>query len=123
MSMSGAAGAWLLFTVVIMAGCSQAAAAAAVAPATDPQTGLVIEPGWELVRAHCGGCHSYDLVVAQRGNEAFWRQTIRWMQSTQNLWEIPAAQERRMLEYLASVYGATQWGRRPPLAPSLMPPT
>ena len=61
--------------------------------ATDPDTGLIVAEGWELAAAHCGGCHSYRLVTAQRGDEAFWRSTIRWMQSTQNLWQIPAAQE------------------------------
>jgi len=35
----------------------------------DPNTGLLIAPGWELVRMHCGACHSYKLVTAQRADK------------------------------------------------------
>lgn len=87
----------------------------------DPVTGLVIADGWELAAAHCGGCHSHRLVIAQRGDAEFWRSTIRWMQKTQNLWEIPADQEDRLITYLAANYNETDWGRRPPLPQSLMP--
>ena len=88
----------------------------------DSATGLVIAEDWELAVAHCGACHSYRLVAAQRGDEAFWRATIRWMQKTQNLWELPEDQERRLIAYLAANYNETDWGRRPPLRASLMPP-
>ncbi len=98
-------------------------AGAAAAPAgTDPDTGLIIAPGWQLVRAHCGACHSHRLVTAQRGDRDFWLQTIRWMQRTQNLWELPAEQETAILDYLAGAYAETEWGRRPPLSPQLLPP-
>ncbi len=92
-------------------------------PATDPTTGLKIAPGWELVRAHCSGCHSLKLVTSQRGSRARWLSTIRWMQEKQNLWEIPEAQETQLLDYLGTAYAAGQWGRRPPLPASLLPPT
>lgn len=88
----------------------------------DPATTLIIADGWELVAAHCGGCHSHRLVTAQRGDEEFWRTTIRWMQRTQNLWTIPEPQESALIAYLASHYNETDWGRRPPLNASLMPP-
>ena len=91
--------------------------------ATDPDTGLLIAPGWELVRANCGACHSFRLVTAQRGDEAFWTDAIRWMQRTQNLWQIPAEVETPLIAYLAANYNETDWGRRPPLSPSLMPET
>jgi hypothetical protein len=91
------------------------------APDVDADTGLIRAPGWELVRAHCGGCHSYQLVTQQRGDETFWRDTIRWMQRTQNLWQIPADQEAVILGYLASQYDETDWGRRPPLPARLLP--
>ena len=35
---------------------------------TDETTGLVIAPGWQQVRAHCGGCHSHALVTQQRAD-------------------------------------------------------
>lgn len=97
------------------------AGAAAEEPAVDPGTGLVVAPGWELVRAHCGACHSYRLVTSQRGDADFWRDTIRWMQRTQNLWPIPEQQEQALIDYLASAYAESDWGRRPALSPLLMP--
>ena len=101
---------------------SQAAGAATAPAGTDPDTGLVIAPGWELVKAHCGACHSHRLVTAQRGDRDFWLETIRWMQRTQNLWELPADQESTILDYLAGAYAESEWGRRPPLSPQLLPP-
>jgi hypothetical protein len=88
----------------------------------DERTGLILAPGWPLVMAHCGACHSYRLITAQRGDEAFWLETIRWMQRTQNLWAIPEDQESTIVTYLAANYNETDWGRRPPLSPILMPP-
>jgi len=90
-------------------------------PVRDPDTGLIIAPGWELVSAHCGACHSHALVTAQRGDADFWRSTIRWMQKTQNLWQIPEDQEATLIGYLATHYNETDWGRRPPLPRSLLP--
>ena len=87
----------------------------------DAATGLIVAPGWELVAAHCGGCHSHALVTAQRGDADFWLSTIRWMQKTQNLWQIPEPQETTLIDYLATHYNETEWGRRPPLPRSLMP--
>lgn len=92
-------------------------------PETDPATGLVMAPGWELVRAHCGACHSYRLVTAQRGDAGFWIDAIRWMQRTQNLWPLPPEVETPLVAYLADNYNETDWGRRPPLSPALMPET
>jgi hypothetical protein len=89
---------------------------------TDPATGLIIADDWELVRAHCGACHSYRLITAQRGDASFWRSAIRWMQRTQNLWALPEAQETAIVDYLARNYNETDWGRRPPLSPVLQPP-
>ena len=88
---------------------------------TDPRTGLIIADGWELVNAHCGACHSHRLVITQRGDADFWRSLIRWMQRTQNLWQIPEEQETKLIGYLAANYNETDWGRRPPLSPGLMP--
>ena len=73
-----------------------------------------------LVQAHCSGCHSLSLVSAQRGDRTYWERTIRWMQRTQNLWQIPPAQESVILDYLASKYSEAEWGRRPNLPPQLV---
>lgn len=114
MSRGGILGLWLTLWSM---------AAPVMAAEQDPVTGLIIAPGWELVRAYCGSCHSYRLVTSQRGDAAFWTHTIRWMQSTQNLAQLHAGHERTIIEYLASNYDETDWGRRPPLSPGLMPPS
>ena len=74
-----------------------------------------------FVRAHCGACHSLDLVTTQRGDREFWLKTIRWMQKTQNLWPLPPDQEKQILDYLAANYADEDRGRRPPLDPELLP--
>jgi len=78
-------------------------------------------PAQDLVRGHCSACHSLAVVAAQRGDKAFWRETIRSMQRTQNLWTIPKAHEEAILEYLSTRYADDQWGRRPHLAQGLLP--
>ncbi len=90
---------------------------------TDSTSGLIMADGWELVLANCGACHSYALVTSQRGDEKFWRSTIRWMQKTQNLGQIPEPQESTLVSYLAEHYNESDWGRRPPLAGILLPAT
>ena len=76
----------------------------------------------DLVRGHCGACHALSLVTAQRGDADFWLRNIRWMQATQNLWDIPPAQEAMIVAYLARHFGDSNWGRRPNLPPELLPP-
>jgi hypothetical protein len=88
----------------------------------DEQTGLTINPGWELVRAHCGACHSYKLITTQRGDRNNWLDTIRWMQATQNLWQFDAATEAGILDYLAKNYAREDNRRRAPIPSSLLPP-
>ena len=59
--------------------------------------------------AHCGACHSHRLVTAQRGDARFWLSTIRWMQRTQNLWQIPPEQEPSLERFLdASTYSCVE---------------
>lgn len=113
--------ATLLLILTTWATTTPAVAAEQIS-ATDPATGLAIDTGWELASAHCGACHSHRLVTAQRGDAEFWRRTIRWMQKTQNLWQIPEDQEQILIDYLARNYNETDWGRRPALAVSLRPP-
>ncbi|MCZ6712193.1 MAG: hypothetical protein O7B25_17650 [Gammaproteobacteria bacterium] len=108
MARSGFFVLWLLFTP-------------ATAAELDPMTGLIIAPGWELVRSYCGTCHTHGLVTSQRGDATFWLDTIRWMQRTQNLPQLYAEHERTIVEYLAGNYHETDWGRRPRLSARLLP--
>lgn len=103
--------------LVLLALCTCAEAA----PDADPRSGLIIDEGWVYANAHCGACHSYALVTAQRGDAEFWLSTIRWMQRTQKLWQIPEDQETALISYLTRNYNEDDWGRRPPLPPSLLP--
>ncbi len=99
-----------------------APAAGALGSEAAPPDALVRAPGCEIAARHCGACHSYRLVTAQRGDARFWTDVIRWMQRTQGLWEIEASEEARLVAYLADAYGEEAWGRRPPLSPRLLPP-
>jgi hypothetical protein len=89
----------------------------------DAVTGLIVAPGWEQVRAHCGGCHSHALVTGQRADRATWLEIIRWMQATQNLWQFDPATESAILDYLAENYPPQPNRRRAPIPPGLLPPT
>ncbi len=87
----------------------------------DAASGLIKAPGWELVRANCGGCHSHALVIQQRADRQTWLDMIRWMQASQNLWQFPPDTEAQILDYLAANYPPQPNRRRAPIPPSLMP--
>ena len=87
----------------------------------DEQTGLIVDSGWELVRAHCGGCHSHKIVTNQKADRQTWLDIIRWMQATQNLWQFDPATEDAIIDYLAKNYPPQVNRRRAPIPPSLMP--
>ena len=95
----------------------------AVGADTDAASGLIKNPGWELVRAHCGGCHSHAVITQQRADRQTWLNIIRWMQSTQNLWQFPADTESQILDYLAASYPPQLNLRRAPIPVNLMPDT
>ena len=88
---------------------------------TDETTGLIVAPGWQQVRAHCGGCHSHALVTQQRADRQTWLSMIRWMQETQNLWQFQPEIEEQILSYLAANYPPQPNRRRAPIPATLMP--
>lgn len=77
----------------------------------DKTTGLVINPGFELIRSQCTGCHSAKLVTQNRLNRSGWESAIRWMQQTQGLWDL-GDYESKILDYLEINYGPEPSGRR-----------
>ena len=89
-------------------------AAAAVRDSLDAQTGLVLAPGWQVVKSNCIRCHSPKLITAKRATREGWEGTIRWMQQTQGLGDL-GRDEGPILDYLAKHYAPTQEGRRPAL--------
>lgn len=81
----------------------------------DSATGFVIDDGFDMVRAHCTACHSSKLVTQFGATREGWLEKIRWMQHTQNLWDLGEA-EPIILDYLAKNYPTTQkFDRRQPL--------
>jgi PDZ domain-containing secreted protein len=77
-------------------------------------TGLIADEGLNLVIAHCTGCHSAKLVTQNRFNKEGWTRVIRWMQETQNLWDLGESEEA-IVEYLSKHYAPEFAGRRMPL--------
>ena len=70
----------------------------------DVETGFVASDGYEQVIAHCTRCHSSKLVLQNRATREGWEEMIRWMQSSQKLWDLGEA-EKPILDYLAANYG------------------
>lgn len=80
----------------------------------DVASGFVAEGEYELVKATCTACHSSKLVLQNRATEDGWRDMIRWMQETQNLWDL-GENEDKIVAYLAQYLGPEKQGRRAPL--------
>lgn len=70
---------------------------------TDPNTGLKLDQGLDLVIAHCTGCHSSKLITQFHTDRNGWLEKIRWMQQKQKLWDLGTA-EPIILDYLAKNY-------------------
>jgi mono/diheme cytochrome c family protein len=83
---------------------------------TDAQTGLIIDQGFETVKQNCTACHSARLITQSGATRTGWKESIRWMQKTQNLWQFPPETEKTILDYLAKNYAPPHAdGRRAPL--------
>ncbi|WP_372973970.1 monoheme cytochrome C [Muriicola sp.] len=75
------------------------------------RTGLKEAEGLMTVVNNCTNCHSAQLVIQNRMNEERWIATIRWMQETQNLWDL-GKNEEIIVNYLVSNYPPKKKGRR-----------
>ncbi|EAJ0325917.1 cytochrome C [Campylobacter lari] len=85
---------------------------AAEQPKVNPDTGLIIDPDSPLVEANCLACHGSGLITNMRASKQAWLAAIRWMQESEGLWEIPANDEERILNYLTKYYGEKYDTRR-----------
>lgn len=85
---------------------------------TDPATGLVIDEGFDIVKAWCTACHSARLITQAGKTRAGWIDSIRWMQENQGLWDL-GDKEPLILDYLSANYGVPKSGgqQRPPVIP------
>ena len=77
--------------------------------------GLIDDAGVLLVLKNCNSCHSTQFITQNRMTKEGWKSTIRWMQSTQNLWDL-GEDEELILTYLSKNYSPSAIGRRQSLA-------
>ncbi|UAM96850.1 monoheme cytochrome C [Polaribacter litorisediminis] len=75
------------------------------------RTGLIEADGLMTVVNNCTNCHSAKLVTQNRMSAESWNNTIKWMQETQNLWDLGANQEI-IVNYLVTNYPPIAKGRR-----------
>jgi hypothetical protein len=75
------------------------------------RTGLIDDEGLMVVVNNCTNCHSAKIVTQNRMNEERWNTTIKWMQETQNLWDLGKNQEI-IVNYLVKNYPPVAKGRR-----------
>lgn len=75
------------------------------------RTGLIEAEGLTEVVNNCTNCHSAKLVTQNRMNKEQWIATIRWMQETQNLWNL-GNKEEIIVNYLVTNYTSKKKGRR-----------
>ncbi|WP_027076705.1 hypothetical protein [Maribacter antarcticus] len=79
------------------------------------RTGFIDAPGLMETVNNCTNCHSSKLVTQNRMNKERWVATIRWMQETQNLWDL-GKNEDVIVNYLVTNYPPLETGRRENLA-------
>jgi len=75
------------------------------------RTGLVDAEGLMTVVNNCTNCHSSKIILQNRMNTERWNATIKWMQETQNLWNLGKNQEV-IVNYLVTNYPPKSKGRR-----------
>lgn len=75
------------------------------------ETGFIQDVGMTEVINNCTNCHSAKLVTQNRMSREAWLATIKWMQETQNLWDLGKNQSV-ILDYLAKNYAPQAKGRR-----------
>ena len=75
------------------------------------RTGLIEAEGLMAVVNNCTSCHSAQLVIQNRMERERWISTIRWMQKTQNLWDL-GDNEDKIVNYLVTNYPPIKKGRR-----------
>lgn len=80
----------------------------------DENTGLIQDEGINMVIGNCTGCHSAKLITQYGATREGWVHVIRWMQDSQNLWDL-GENEETILDYLSKNYAPKTKGRRAPL--------
>lgn len=107
----------LLATVFLFFGCNTASNVASPLLKAELNSNgfLKLAPGIRTVQRECTRCHSEKLITQNRASREGWLEIIQWMQETQNLRRFSVAEEKIILDYLASNYAPESFGRRGPL--------
>jgi len=79
------------------------------------RTGLIANEGMMLVVQNCTSCHSSKMITQNRATKEGWKSIIKWMQQTQNLWDL-GINEEKIITYLATNYAPQKKGRRAKLS-------
>jgi len=77
-------------------------------------TGLIDADGLMTVVDNCTNCHSAKLIMQNRMTKEGWNNSIKWMQETQNLWDL-GEDQKTIVNYLVTNYPPKPIGRRAPL--------
>lgn len=75
------------------------------------RTGLIAAEGMEETINNCTTCHSAKLIIQNHLDREGWIANIRWMQETQNLWDL-GENEEIIVNYLVQNYPPVDKGRR-----------
>jgi len=75
------------------------------------KTGLIEAKGLMTVVNNCTNCHSSKIIIQNRMDAERWNGTIKWMQETQNLWDLGKNQDV-IVNYLVTNYPIKDTGRR-----------
>lgn len=102
--------------LAVVVGAPEAVSDTLVVDGIHVASGLVVDDGFIQVKATCLACHSAKLVTQNRATRDGWKKMIRWMQETQNLWDL-GTNEDLILDYLAKHYAPDDVGRRRNLTP------
>jgi hypothetical protein len=74
-------------------------------------SGLIAADGYKEVLTNCTGCHSTKIILQNRMDAEGWNTTIKWMQDTQNLWDL-GDNQKIIVDYLVTNYPPEKKGRR-----------
>ncbi|GAB4198456.1 MAG: hypothetical protein OHK0024_37060 [Thalassobaculales bacterium] len=96
-----------------LAALALAALAAGAAPAQEESPdSLPPGPGREETFYGCAACHSMQLVTRQGMSRERWAETLKWMTERHGMPELPADDEKLILDYLAAQFGPGSTGGR-----------
>ncbi|MEE9397077.1 MAG: hypothetical protein V3V31_08720 [Methylococcales bacterium] len=80
-------------------------------PQLNPETGLKIDKGYEIVEAYCIGCHTGKKVSLHSATREGWKATVGKMQKI-GQWTFDPLTENLILNYLSKNYPEEDLARK-----------